>query len=118
MNTHQDGTIRRRRRGEEVRQLVSAFQASGLRAREFCRRQGLALSTLRRNLKRQRLAQGQAEAGLRLVAVKVKATPGPSASEAGPAALEVILANGRRIGVAPGFDGVTLGCLVRVLEGL
>jgi transposase-like protein len=118
MNTHQEGTIRSRRTGEEVRQLVSAFQASGLRASEFCRRHGLALSTLRRNLKRQRGAQGQPEAGVRFVAVKVKGTPRPAAPGAGAPALEVILAGGRRLGVAPGFDGVTLGRLVRVLEGL
>jgi hypothetical protein len=34
------------------------------------------------------------------------------------AALEVKLAGGRRIGVAPGFDELTLGRLVRALEGL
>jgi hypothetical protein len=32
--------------------------------------------------------------------------------------LEVVLAGGRRIGVAPGFDEGTLGRLVRALEGL
>jgi hypothetical protein len=114
MNTHQEKATRSRRTGEEVRQLMSAFQASGLRASEFCRRHGLALSTLRRNLKRQRLAQGKPEIGVRFVAVKVKGTARPAA----PAALEVRLAGGRRIGVAPGFDVATLGCLVRALEGL
>ena len=95
--------------------MVSTFPASGLGAREFCQRHGLALSTLRRNLKRQRQAQGPPETGVRLVAVKVKAMPEPAAP---PAALEVVLAGGRRIGVAPGFDELTLGRLVRVLEGL
>jgi hypothetical protein len=94
---------------------VSAFPASELGARAFCQRHGLALSTLRRNLKRQREAQGPPETGVRLVAVKVKATPEPAAPLA---ALEVKLAGGRRIGVAPGFDAVTLGRLVRALEGL
>jgi hypothetical protein len=32
--------------------------------------------------------------------------------------LEVILAGGRRLGVAPGFDAETLGRLVRALEDL
>jgi hypothetical protein len=118
MNTHQEGTPRRRRTGQEVRQLVSAFQASGLRASEFCHRHRLALSTLRRNLKRQRLAQGPPEAGVRFVAVKIKGTTRPAAPGACPAGLEVILAGGRRIAVVPGFDGVTLDRLVRVLEGL
>jgi hypothetical protein len=115
MNIQQAGAVRSRRTRQEVQQLVSAFPASGLGAREFCQRQGLALSTLRRNLKRQRQAQGPPETGVRLVAVKVKAMPEPAAPRA---ALEVVLAGGRRIGVAPGFDEGTLGRLVRVLEGL
>ena len=118
MNSHPEGAVRRRRTRQEVRQLVSAFQASGLGARAFCQQHGLALSTLRRNLQRQREAHSQSEAGVRLVAVKVKATPEPAAPAAARAALEVRLAGGRRIGVAPGFDEVTLGRLVRALEGL
>jgi transposase-like protein len=118
MNTSQEGTPRRRRTKQEVRQLVSAFPTSGLGARAFCQQHGLALSTLRRNLKRQRQAQGQAETGVRLVAVKVKGTPEPAAVPAARAAVEVVLAGGRRIGVAPGFDERTLGRLVRLLEGL
>ena len=115
MNTSQEGAVRSRRTRQEVRQLVSAFPASGLGARAFCQRHGLALSTLRRHLKRQRQAQGSAETGMRLVAVKVKATLELAAPQA---ALEVVLAGGRRIGVAPGFDELTLGRLVRALEGL
>jgi hypothetical protein len=97
---------------------VSAFPTSGLGARAFCQRHGLALSTLRRNLKRQREAQGQHETGVRLVAVKLKGTLESAAPPAALAALEVKLAGDRRIGVAPGFDEVTLGRLVRLLEGL
>jgi transposase len=118
MNSHPEGAVRRRRTRQEVRQLVSAFQASGLRARAFCQQHGLALSTLRRNLQRQREAHSQSEARVRLVAVKVKATPEPAAPAAARVGLEVLLAGGRRIGVAPGFDEVTLGRLVRALEGL
>ena len=98
--------------------MVSAFPASGLGARAFCQRHGLALSTLRRHLKRQRQAQGSAETGMRLVAVKVTGAPQPAAPPAALAALEVVLAGGRRIGVGPGFDELTLGRLVRALEGL
>ena len=50
-----------------------------------------------------------------MVAVKVKATPKSAVPQA---ALEVVLAGGRRIGVGPGFDEPTLGRLVRALEGL
>jgi hypothetical protein len=118
MNIQQEGAVRSRRTRQEVQHLVSGFAASGLGAREFCQRHGLALSTLRRNLKRQRQAQGPPETGVRVVAVKVKATPEPAAPPAALAALEVTLAGGRRIGVAPGFDELTLGRLVRLLEGL
>jgi transposase len=120
MNPLQEEAPRRRRTREEVRQLVRAFQTSGLRAREFCQRHGLAASTLRRHL--QRAARASAAGGhppaVRFVALKVNgaapaAPPAPAAT-----ALEVVLAGGRRIGVAPGFDEGTLGRLVRALEGL
>ena len=118
MNTSQEGTSRCRRTREEVRQLVSAFQPSGLRAREFCQRHGLALSTLRRHLRKQRGAQSKAAAGVRFVAVALNGgAPAPAPKEAAPAGLEVMLAGGRRIAVAPGFDAATLGRLVRTLEG-
>ena len=111
MNTPQEEAPRRRRTREEVRQLLSAFQTSGLCAREFCQRHGLAPSTLRRNLQRaaRASAPGQPPA-VRFVALKVNG--------AAPAGLEVVLAGGRRIGVTPGFDEQTLGRLVRLLEGL
>jgi hypothetical protein len=52
-----------------------------------------------------------------LVAVKLEGRPGPAAPPAAQAALEVVLAGGRRIGVGPGFDERTLGRLLRALEG-
>ena len=118
MNTSQEGAVRNRRTRQEVGQLVSAFAASGLGARGFCQQHGLAMSTLRRNLKRPRQAPGPSETGARLVAVKVNGTPEPAARQAAFAALEIKLAGGRRLGVGPGFDERTLGRLVRALEGL
>ena len=118
MNTSQEGTSRRRRTREEVRQLVSAFQPSGLRAREFCQRHGLALSTLRRHLKCAGAGSGPAQPAVRFVAVKLNGAAAASKPAPTPAGLEVVLAGGRRIGVAPGFDERTLGRLVRALEGL
>jgi cell wall-associated NlpC family hydrolase len=118
MNIHPEETPRRRRTRQEVRQLDSAFQTSGLRAREFCQRHGLAPSTLRRNLKGAGAASAPAQPAVRFVALNVNgAAP---AAKAAPAAvgLEVVLAGGRRIGVGPGFDERTLGRLVRALEGL
>jgi transposase len=118
MNLQQEGTVRSRRTREEVRQLVSAFPASGLRAREFCQQHGLALSTLRRHLSKPGGAQTKAAAGVRFVAVTLNGAPGPATEQAAPAGLELLLAGGRRIAVGPGFDVATLGRLVRALEGL
>ena len=118
MNTSQEGASRRRRSREEVRQLVSAFQTSGLRAREFCQRHGLALSTLRRNLQRASQASASGQPAVRFVAVNVNGAAPPAKPVPVAAGLEVVLAGGRRIAVGPGFDVATLGQLVRALEGL
>ena len=40
------------------------FESSGLRQNEFCRKHGLALSTLQRRLKKRRLDQGEAKGSL------------------------------------------------------
>jgi hypothetical protein len=98
--------------------LVSAFQTSGLRAREFCQRHGLAPSTLRRNVKRAGANRAPAQPGVRFVAVKLNGAAAASKPAPAPAGLEVVLAGGRRLAVGPGFDVATLGHLVRALEGL
>jgi hypothetical protein len=117
MNPSEETPHPRRRTREEVTRLVSEFEAGDLPAGEFCRRHTLAPSTLRRRLNKQPVRQGKAETGVRLVTVKVKGVPGPLTRVAG-LSLEVILAGGRRLGVAPGFDAETLGRLVRALEDL
>jgi hypothetical protein len=89
-----------------------------LRAREFCQRHGLAPSTLGRHLKRAAAGSAPGQPGVRFVAVKVNGTAAAAKPTPTPAGLEVVLASGRRIAVGPGFDVVTLGHLVRALEGL
>ena len=98
--------------------MVSAFQTSGLRARAFCQRHGLAPSTLRRNLKRAGAGSAPGQPAVRFVAVKVNGAAAAAKPTPPAAGLEVVLAGGRRIAVGPGFDVVTLGQLVRALEGL
>jgi hypothetical protein len=115
METHAEEAGRRRRTGEEVSRLVSEFEGGTLGAGEFCRRHGLAPCTLRRRLQKPRRAEGGA--GVRLVAVKVNGAL-PLVKPVASAALEVMLTGGRKIGVAPGFDAVTFGRLVRALEDL
>ncbi|MBV9489335.1 MAG: hypothetical protein JO069_06365 [Verrucomicrobia bacterium] len=109
---------RHRRTGEEVSRLVNEFEASGLSAGAFCHRHGLSASTLRRRLLKRRGPEGRATARVRLVPVKLHGAPRRAEQEGDGAALEVRLAGGRRIGVAPRFDGATLSRLVQVLEGL
>ena len=117
--TDHAGRGRRVLQAEEVRQLVSAFQTSGLRAWEFCQRHGLAPSTLRRNLQRAGAgSSAPAQPAVHFVALKVNGVAPPAKKASAAAGLEVVLAGGRRIAVGPGFDVATLGQLVRALEGL
>jgi hypothetical protein len=70
-NWNQEVPGRRRRSSEEVKRLVLEFEASGLRQNEFCRNHGLALSTLRRQLKKRRFDKAEPKEGGRLVAVEL-----------------------------------------------
>ena len=110
------GLVQRRRRlsGEEAKQVVEEYEASGLTRRAFCAGRGLSVSALDKS--RQRVvaaAQRTASSDGRLVTVEV--LPGNSASKA-MTSLCVELENGRRIGVGSGFDAATLERLLAVLE--
>jgi hypothetical protein len=61
MNENQEARTRKRRSSEEVKGLVVEFEASGLRCSEFCRDRGMALSTLRRHLKKDSPCEGGAK---------------------------------------------------------
>ena len=78
---------------------------------EFCRKHGLALSTLARYRKRREQGQGEGAGSSRWLAVELTGSP-----RAGASGLAVVLAGGRRIEVGRGFDAQTLGQLVRLLE--
>ena len=109
------GRNRRGRSREEVKRLIDEFEANGSDRREFCRRRGLALSTLQRHLRARRLGTEGRNGGTRLVAVRL--TPRPeAASKSAETHLEVVLNKGRRIGVRPGFDPGTLRELMLALE--
>jgi transposase-like protein len=117
MSENQEIAVGARRSRQEVRRLVLEFEASGLRQSEFCRRHGLALSTLKRHLKKRSLSPGEPRAVVQLAAVEVAGQDRKRELRAG-AALEVVLGCGRRIEVRPAFDAATLGRLVEVLEAL
>ena len=104
----------RRRSRAEVEQLVAEFETSGQKRTEFCRAHGLSLSTLNRYRNR-RCRQGETGVPTRLLAVELS-EPGQSKRSGDGSGLALVSERGWRIEVACGFDGVTLGRLLRVLE--
>jgi len=105
-------TVRRRRTGAEVRQMVAEFVDSGMRRSEFCRSRGLGLSTLGRHLRKKK-RKSSAAAGLVAVELAIRKAPSEQEPSCG---LAVVLVGGRRIEVRSDFDPHTLERLVSVLE--
>ena len=103
---------RRRRTTAEIEQIVSEFKSGDLTQVEFCRRQGLVVSTFGRYVKR--LSSSNVTAGAGLVAVELELAV--KKLDTVPCGLSVTLASGRRIVVEAGFDAATLQRLVQVLE--
>lgn len=115
MNEEQVCKLPRRRSRQEVDQLVTEYETSGLSRDEFCRERGLGLSTLDR-YRTQRKRQVPAGSNA-LLAVEVSSrVEAPIATTSG--ALAVVLRGGRRIEVGRVFDTSALAQLVRVLEGV
>ena len=104
---------RRRRTPAEIQQIVSEFKSGELTQIEFCRRQGLTVSTLGRYLSRVRASSEASNRGL--VAVELAIKKG-GAEGSGGCGLSVSVASGRRIVVEAGFDAATLQRLLQVLE--
>jgi hypothetical protein len=95
---------------------VEEFLRSGTSELEFCQSRGLSRSTLYRHLKQQpkKADPGPISANPQLVRVELAGGKQGVASKGG--GLVVVLATGRKIEIAPGFDGLTLERLVVVLE--
>ena len=110
-------TVRRRRTGAEVRELVAEFVGSSIRRSEFCRSRGLSLSTLDRHLRKQRWKRKKKSSPTagRLVAGELALRKSPTEHEPS-CGLAVVLGGGRRIEVQRDFDTHTLERLVSVLE--
>lgn len=108
-------TERRRRNPAEVATVVAAFEQSGLSRTEYCRRNGLSLSTLNRH--RQGTSEGRRITTGVVTAVSLVPVDVVDGTHKSPClGLYVELAGGRRIGVDAGFDGETLRRLIAVLE--
>jgi hypothetical protein len=116
-NEQRVGKPQQRRSHAESEQLVDAFEASGLRRREFCLKHGVALGTLDFWRKRRRQERSTAASGgNRLVAVELAGLPGRRSMETAGGGLVVVVSEGRRIEVSRGFDVATLERLLDVLE--
>lgn len=94
---------------EHWRALLAEQQASGRSLWAFCRARRLPQSTLYRW--RARLAREHERPAF----VELRATE--RMDPPGEAAIELALANGRRVLVRPGFDPQTLRALLGVLDG-
>jgi transposase len=104
------GRARDERKECQWRRWIGEWQASGLSARAFCERRGLSVA---RFYAWRRVLQRRAAEKAAFVPVQVVADPVADRASA----LEVLLADGRAVRVAPGFDAATLRQLLAVLEG-
>jgi hypothetical protein len=103
--------------------LVNDFRRSGLTQAEFCRLRQISLHSFRKHLYRPRPSQpassddrAPATVDHHFLPVTIRPDPIPPVT-ASPSHLELVLPNGHRIVVAPGFDPQTLRRLIAVMEG-
>lgn len=101
----------KRRSAEEVKRLLEGFQRSGLTRREYCRREGIPVTTL--DYYRQRKRTALAPVGLVRVAVA-----GSSIEDSRTGQFTLVLANGRRIESNWGFDEPGLTRLIHIVEAV
>jgi transposase-like protein len=104
------GRTRDEQKERQWRRWIAQWQTSGLSVRGFCDRHGLATPSF--YAWRSRLQQRAADTPA-VVAVQVMADAPPVQGSA----LELVLADGRIVRVAPGFDAATLRRLLTALEG-
>jgi hypothetical protein len=102
--------------------LINDFRRSGLTQAEFCRQREISLHSFRYHLyqphpSKPTLSDDRTSAGApnHFLPVTILPEPTPSTNASQPR-LELILSNGRRIAVTPGFDPQTLHLLIAVVE--
>ena len=94
-----------RRSAEEIQRLLDEYRQGGESRTEFCRRQGIPVTSLDYYLRREAL-----RARPRLARVKLTSPAGPTANFA------LVLRNGRRIESGWNFRDADLTRLIRVAE--
>ena len=101
--------------------LLNEFRRSGLTQAEFCHRRGLSIHSFRKRLYQAHAPKPtpanppSADATAHFLPVTILPDPSPTTAVARPT-LELLLSNGRRIAVAPGFDPQTLRQLIPIVE--
>jgi hypothetical protein len=102
--------------------LLNDFRRSGLTQAEFCRRREIPLHSFRYHLypphlgkpaPREAHSADGADNHFLPVTILPESIPIVATSQSH---IELVLPNGRRIAVAPGFDPSTLRCLIAVAE--
>ena len=101
--------------------IVSDFRRSGLTHAGFCKRRGISIHSFRKHLYRvpaRKPAPANrpaSDSAAHFLPVTVLPDPVPAAFTSRQP-LELLLGNGRRIAVAPGFDPNTLRQLIATVE--
>ena len=96
------------------RRMMRLWRSSGLSVRAFCEEQGFSQPSF--YAWRRTLAERDA-AAVPFVPVRIAAEPqAPSKADGSAGAVELVLNDGRRLRVGPGFDGPTLKRLLGLLE--
>jgi transposase len=96
------------------RHLIDQWQRSGLSVRAFCQRQHVTVPSFyawRRTLRQRDGSACPVTPPITFLPVHVR----PDDGEA-PPPLELVLANGRRLRIPPGYDDTQLRQLLRILE--
>jgi hypothetical protein len=111
------GFLRRSR--SEAGRLVSEFEQSGLRRKEFCAAHGLSVHTL--DAWRRRIAESRSETKIVPVEIVEDRATSMGSMQAGSVErygqFRVLLAGGLRIEIDQGFDAGELLRLIAVLDG-
>jgi hypothetical protein len=112
-----------RRSREQWRRLVEGWAGSGLTQAQYCERHRISVASLHRwrEIFHRESGVGTVPGGagadgpIRLLPVEVFGRAAPP--DADGSALAVVLGDGLRVEVAPGFDAPTLARVVAVLRG-
>jgi hypothetical protein len=108
------GKLSDARKEQYWQRLIDQWRASGLSVRAFCERQHLAVPSFYAWWRR--LRPGEGSAGPVTPPVTFLPVHVRPDERGAPPPLELVLANGRRLRIPPGYDDTQLRQLLRTLE--